>query len=198
MSMYDLNDESIKEDGGKGIFPLGISEGNYLVETTVADTKDGNKYLKFVFENKVSGTQVMRFEFDVNDPSKTAEEIAKKIKSQLARIKHIVTKYVGEGTPLPTATSFEELITKVAKLLPSERTSKIPLRVLTHYNYKDFVAIPDFVPFIELQSVSKDDTKLKISSIHKMEKDTPDEEQVSTASSPIMPDDLPADMPFLQ
>lgn len=191
--MYNLADPAIPSDGNSyEEFPLGISEGNILDAVTVdkAEEGQGSDYIKFTFKAP-NGATVNHFEFPVDE---SKEDAAKKFESQRKRLKHILSKVLAEGAAMPVGTSFVDLINKIKALCTPHCKSKT-FRILTHYNYKNYISIPPFPSFIEPDSVPADKSVLKISKAHKMVADAPagtnalQQAAQATASTPS--DDFP-------
>jgi len=194
--MYNLQNNDIKSEGGSPIFKLGISSGNELTTVEKGAASNGNTFLKFTF-TAPDETTVSHFEWPVDE---TASNAANKFKSQIARIKHILTKFIDESQ-LPVANSFDELADKVVALL-NGRTAGIKLHVKTTYTWNNFIGIPSYVPFIELDNGTPA-TKLKIKSqeeggIDKMVRDDQDSQEDVSAqlSQPVAGNISGANLPF--
>ena len=197
--MFNLQDATIKSEGGSAIFPLGISENNELtaIEKGVANNDKASVYIKFTFTH-ADGSKVYRTEFDpTGDPN-----VEKKAKSIMTRMKHIISKFVDESQ-FPVANTFEELVDKTIALL-NGKTAGVKLRVKTTYTWNDYVGIPNYVPFLEVQTDAP--TKLTIRSeadggIDKMVKDNADDQADVSAqlSAPVAagaPAQGDANLPF--
>jgi len=165
--MYNLQDNSIKSEGGKAIFPLGISENNELTSVEKGQSSNGNFFVKFTFTNDATGATVSHFEWEIDAEREGQEKAAKKFKSQVTRVKHIMTKFVDESQ-LPVANSFSEFADKIVATLAGKTEGK-KFRIKTTYTWNDFVGIPAYVPFIEDMGVSQ--SKLRITDFDKMEKE---------------------------
>jgi hypothetical protein len=170
--MLNLNDESIKTEGGNfdpsKIFGYEAVENNVitkLVENIVisgfgaiATSTTGSKYWDIQLKDSKGNEYNLR-EFDVD---MTREGWEKKQASQLKRLKHILSKFVPEGTPLPSATTFPELWIGVQKLLTANQCNTKPIRLKMVYNNKGYLTTPAYVPFMELASVPVEQSKLKL------------------------------------
>lgn len=191
--MYNLQDNSIKEEGGKAVFPLGISENNELTSVEKGTADNGNVYLKFTFTHTPDGSTTSLFEWPVDSTKDNAE---KKFKSQVTRVKHIMTKFVSEDQ-LPVASSFEEFVDKVVATLAGKTQGKA-LRMKTVVLWNDYTGIPPYVPFVEDQTVTKDASKLKITSFDKMERSNQDTTDDVTAqlSAPVASGASDENLPF--
>ena len=173
------------------IFPgPGFVENVIISSVTKELDKNQKPYLKFVFKQVDTDAELSLMEFAIEDSTGTAtqDELVKKLKSQMTRLKHIITKFYGETLPAPYGTfegiqngitSFEDLINRIIPLLPPPVLASKKFRVFTHYNYKNYLELPKFVPFMEdvtipketSNFVSKIEKTLKQGTMYKMEKD---------------------------
>lgn len=171
------------------IFPgPGFVENNVIESVKVEKDKNQNDYLKITFKNIDTGATLAMMEFAVTDDGKkTKEELAKKMDSQMKRLKHVMSKFYGDS--IPTYGTFEairngirsfgELATRIAQLLPANVLATKKFRVFVNYNYKNYISLPSFVPFMEDGAIAPADSKmipqiektLKQSTMYKMEKD---------------------------
>lgn len=178
--MYNLQDSTIQSEGnGKAIFPLGISINNELTSVEKGESSNGNNYLKFTFTAE-SGATVSHFEWEIDAQREGQEKAAKKFKSQMTRIKHLMTKFVS-AEQLPVATSFGEFADKIVATLAGKTEGK-KFRIKTTYTWNDYVGIPAYVPFIESMDVPEAQTKLRITDFDKMEKEGAEAETDVAAS----------------
>jgi hypothetical protein len=177
--MYNLNQEVSEETGN--YFSVGIHQNVALKDVTLETASNGNPYLKFHFEGE-KGEQVAHTEWPI-DPSK--ENAEKKIKNFLIRIKHICTKFVPEDAVNINAADFEGFANQVIALLkPNLNKTKVRLKLI--YNYKNYVSVPAYVPFIESMAVSEEKTRLKIDpNFDKMEKEEGDNPQLNTGGAQV-------------
>ena len=179
------------ESEGKdfNIFPgPGFVENNVIESVTVEKDKNQNDYLKVTFKNIDTGATLSMMEFAVTDDGKkTPEELAKKMDSQMKRLKHIVSKFYGANIPTygtfeairSGIRSFGELATRIAALLSPAVLQTKKFRVFVNYNYKNYISLPSFVPFMEDSAIPAEGSKfiaqiektLKQSTMYKMEKD---------------------------
>lgn len=162
--MYNLNDATIESEGKDiKIFPLGIVE-NVKIESISVDTseKSVNPFLKIIFKAE-DGSTLNMFEFEVT-PKDGEEEAAviKRMDAQKKRLVHVIKKILPEGTPLPSASSWTELITKIVASCPAPVLKAKSFRLKTVYGYTNYVSLPKYVPFMEDMSVAPEDSRLKI------------------------------------
>lgn len=169
--MLNLNDDSIKTEGGNfdpsKIFGYEVVEDNVitsLLEGVVISGFDkgtsstGSEYWDIQLTDNKGNSYNMR-EFDID---MTREHWEKKQASQLKRLKHVLSKFVPEGTPLPQAATFPELWQGVQQLLTANACNTKPIRLKLVYNNKGFLATPAYVPFMELASVPAEQSKLRL------------------------------------
>jgi hypothetical protein len=183
--MFNLQDTSLKSEGSTAVFPLGISENNELtsVEKGVSKNEAESIYLKFTFTH-ADGSKIYRMEFDPGIQAGVAptEEQKKKVVNINTRVKHILSKFV-EPSQFPVADTFEQFVDQTIAVL-NGKTAGVKLRIKTTYTWNDYVGIPNYVPFVELQS--EQPTKMRIKSIEdggidKMVKDNEDSASDVTA-----------------
>jgi len=169
--MLNLNDESIRTEGGNfdpsKIFGYEVVADNTitsLLENVViagfdtGTSSTGSAFWDVQLKDTKGNTYNMR-EFDIDQ---TRQDWEKKQASQLKRLKHVLSKFVPEGTPLPQANTFPELWTGVQQLLTANACNTKPVRLKLVYNNKGFLATPPYVPFMELGSVPVEQTGLKL------------------------------------
>lgn len=170
--MLNLNDDAILENGSSSnfnpdkIFGYEVVNNdeivktldNVLIEGFHVEQSDKGTYFDIVLkDSKGNTTNIREYEPDSN-----RDDFEKKKKSQLTRLKHIVTKFTPEGTQLPSANTFPELWQGVQQLLGQNQCNSKPVRLKLVYNDKGYLSVPKYVPFMELMSVSPDSTGLKL------------------------------------
>ena len=169
--MLNLNDDSIKTEGGNfdpsKIFGYEVVADNVitsLLENVIiagfdkGTSSTGSAFWDIQLQDSKGNTYNLR-EFDIDQ---TREHWEKKQASQLKRLKHVLSKFVPEGTPLPQAATFPELWTGVQQLLTTNACNTKPVRLKLVYNNKGYLATPPYVPFMELASVPVEQTGLKL------------------------------------
>ena len=196
MSLYQglaTNGTTYQSEGSDfTVFPgPGFVENVVISSVTKEMDKNQKPYLKITFKQTDCDAELSLMEFAV-EPSgskeMTQDELVKKLKSQMTRLKHIITKFYGESLPAPYGTfegiqngltSFEDLINRIVSLLPPQVLAAKKFRVFVHYNNKNFLELPKFVPFMEDLTipketstfVSKIEKTLKQGTMYKMVKD---------------------------
>lgn len=200
--MLNLNDEAIKQDGsGKSFDPEKIfgydvvqdDEIKSLLENVTVtgfhvEQSDKGTYFDIVLtDSKGNTTNIREYEPDAN-----RDDFEKKKKSQLTRLKHIVTKFTPEGTQLPAANTFPELWQGVQQLLGQHQCNTKPVRLKLVYNNKGYLSVPKYVPFMELMTVPATDSKLNLNpDFDNLIRQKPDAPQVATATADTASGDLP-------
>lgn len=138
---------------------------------------NGAKVLAFEFEKEVNG-EIIQFrhtEWEINDQrevesaeklydvlvsqGKTPKEskaefvnmqVDKKYNQFAARIKHIMTKYMSEeDSVIPACNSFAQFANMVSTMLTPHIDDR-KMRMICVYNYKGYITLPTFVPFLEV------------------------------------------------
>lgn len=173
--MLNLNDESIKSEGGSfdstKIFGYSVVEkvnGKDTIVRTLDNalvvgfnqgvSANGSKFWDLQMKDQNGNENNIR-EYDV-DMSRDGWQ--KKQASQLKRLKHILSKFVPEGTPLPQAQTFPELWTAIENLLKQYQCNTKPMRLKLVYNDKGYLAVPAYVPFLEPMTVAAEQSKLSL------------------------------------
>lgn len=195
--MYNL-DETVSEESSGNYFNVGIQEDVSLKEITFEEASNGNNYLKFHFEGD-NGEKLAHTEWPVNSDDQNAE---KKLKNLLIRMKHICTKFVDAEKVIINGESFQDFADKIIALLtPHLQTTKVRIKLV--YNYRNYVSLPKYVPFIEKMAVDKSASRLKLDpGFDKLEKDEgTDPVLTSTTNEPVSPKAEPKsgdseDLPF--
>lgn len=171
--MLNLNDDGIKSEGSGGnfdpskIFGFSVIEDNQIVKTLDGvlisgfDTGVSNSGSKF-FDIKLTDSNGNESNMREYEPDSSRQDYAKKCKSQQTRLKHILTKYVPEGTALPAAATFPELWEAIKGLLIANSCNTKPMRLKLVYNAKGFLTVPPYVPFLESMNVPAAETKLNL------------------------------------
>ena len=179
--MYNL-DQNVSEQSGGNFFNVGIYDNVRLTQVTVEEASNGNQYLKFHFEGE-NGEKLNHTEWPV-DPSD--QNFEKKMKNFLIRIKHISTKFVDAEKVNINAPDFDGFANQLITMLTPNLDNTL-VRVKLIYNYRNYVSLPKYVPFIESMAIAKDKTRLKIDpSFDKMEKDEGTDPVLNTGESTLV------------
>jgi len=182
--MKILVDETIKsEERSVNYVDVGIHDDMELVDIKIDVSPKGNNYIVFTF-NDPEGRVLTKTEWQPNGQEDDA--LLKKVKNQVKRIKHIMTKFMPvEDTKIEYDTEqwVKYASTVKAKLDLVKQGVKVRLKAI--YDSSNYVTLPNYTPFIERMDVDK--TTLAIQSIDKLIKDKPDNEyKVSNPLDPIM------------
>jgi len=179
--MYSL-DQSVQEESNN-YFSVGIHEAVTLKDISLETASNGNPYLKFHFEGD-KGEQVSHTEWPIASDDANFE---KKVKNFLIRIKHICTKFVPAEAVNISAPTFEDFANQVIAMV-KPNIHKTKLRIKLVYNYRNYVSIPKYVPFVEAMSVTSDKSRLKIDpGFDKMEKEDGDDPKLGNGAAPATP-----------
>jgi len=146
-----------------------------------------NKFIVFTFRNE-KGQELSHTEWEPRDEDET--RLNQKITNQIKRIKHIAKRYMPEDTFDITANDFESFALKTIQLF-GDKYKSVKVRVKVVYSFNNYTSLPNYVPFIENMTVSKDESKLEILSIDKMVRDRADYEAPT-----VNPLDKTDDLPF--
>ena len=179
-NIYDIPVEFDSESSGTSFIDVGIHENVELKKITFNTTDKGNLYLAFTFADE-DGRELSHTEWEPKD-----EDLIKfqsKTQNQIKRVHHIMTKFITKEEAHLKVSSFKEFAEAVINKLGSKFIG-IKLRLKVIYSWNDYTSLPKYTPFVELMSISKEDSKLKISSIDKMVKDNKDRE-TTTYSNPF-------------
>jgi len=198
--MLNLNDDSIKADGSGGNFdPSKIFGYSVVQDNTIINTLDnvfisgfeigqgtGSKFFDIKLKDS-NGNETNMREYE---PDPNRDDFEKKKKSQITRLKHILTKFAPEGTQLPQANTFPDLWEAVKTMLIAQQCNTKPMRLKLIYNTKGYLTIPKYVPFIESMSVPAEETKLKLTDFDQLTRPQADKPEAAMAAEPVG-DDLP-------
>jgi hypothetical protein len=178
--MFDLNDESIKSEGGSAIFNGGLAGVNIDCVLSEVKKDEASGAWDFFFTDK-SGASIKLREW-VTDTSR--QDAEKKQKSQNTRLKHILTKFLPEGAGLPTgATDSASLLALVADTLSKTAHKTTPLKVKVVFKDNGYLTFTPYVPFMALASDEKACAGLKFSSSEITERPQPSND-AAIASAP--------------
>lgn len=174
--MLNLNDEAIKSEGNGGfdtskIFGYSVVEKVDNVDNIVRTldnvvivgfnqgvSNSGSKFWDLQMKDPKGNENNCR-EYDIDT---SREHWEKKQESQLKRLKHILSKFVPEGTPLPQAATFPELWSAIEVLMKQHQCNTKPIRLKLIYNKAGYLAVPAYVPFMESMTVATEQSKLKL------------------------------------
>jgi len=174
---YNITADFDSESSGTNFMDVGIHENVELTRIVYSTTENGNQFLAFYFKDE-NGAELSHTEWEPKDKDMDLVKLQSKTQNQMKRVHHIMTKYISKDEAKLKVNSFKEFAESViSKLANNFEGVKVRIKVI--YSWNDFTSLPKYTPFIENMSISKEDSKLKISSIDKMSKDKKDRD-VST------------------
>jgi len=200
--MLNLNDDAIKSEGGSfdpsKIFGYSVVEKVDGVDTIVrtldnvviagfnqAVSAQGSNFWDIQLKD-INGNETNMREYDID---KTRDNWEKKQASQLKRLKHILSKFVPEGTALPQAATFPELWTAIEGLMKTHQCNTKPVRLKLIYNDKGYLEVPKYVPFMESMTVAATGSKLQLKgdfdSLVRPSADKPEAAMAETSDQPL-------------
>lgn len=201
--MYNVNKNINSEGSNINFLDVGIHENVLMTGIEYKVSPEGNEFMVLTFEK--DGKVVTHTEWRPKDDD--PDKLDNKTANQIKRVKHIVTKFIPEETYEFEVNTFKEFCDKTISMLDGKYENK-PVRIKVIYNYSNYTALPNYVPFIESMEVPKEESKLSILSIDKMTKDRADSEPVAQAnpfetttddvnpSEPVTPDSEQDELPF--
>lgn len=171
---YIINKTVNSEGRQRNFIDVGIHDDVELISIEYKISPNGNKFLVFTFTK--DGKVLTHTEYEPKD--KNGVILEDKRKNQMVRLKHIATKYIKEDDFIIEVMddNFEEFCKQYIKLL-GEKYKGVKVRIKVILSDKNYTSLPRYVPFIERMDV--EETKLEITSIDKMTKDSPDKVEVT-------------------
>lgn len=179
--MYTVNKNIDSESNATNFIDVGIHENVELIEVRFDKSPKDNHFLAFKFKDS-KGKELSHTEWEPVDPD--SKKLADKIVNQTKRVKHIATKFVTEDDFTFDATDFQDFAHKTISVLTGKFEGK-KVRIKVVYSWNNFTSLPNYVPFIESMSIPKEQSKLEITSIDKMTKDSPDSEKRVIGDNPF-------------
>jgi hypothetical protein len=171
--MYDLTINIETEQSGLSFVPTGIQENLRLAKPdgtypiTYEKSKGNSEFIAFNFLNE-EGQTFVHTEWlpKSDDPSILSKKEANLVK----RLLHIGRKLVDANAFKQIKTeSFELLAKSYINIIGNNYKGKL-FRGKIVYNNKNFTTFPNYVPFLELMSVPKEESNLKMSNDDKVVK----------------------------
>jgi hypothetical protein len=203
--MYNVNKNINSEGSNVSFLDVGIHENVLLTNVEYKLSPEGNEFMVFTFDKE--GKAVTHTEWRPKDQD--LDKLENKTANQIKRVKHIVTKFIPDELYEFEAKSFKEFCEKTILMLGEKYKGKL-VRMKVIYNYSNYTALPNYVPFIETMDITADKSKLSILSIDKMTKDRADQESFARTNpfdtTPVTnpggaltentPTTTPSDLPF--
>lgn len=183
MARFDMTPDVPQEGNGSSYLEPGIYENIVLSDVVYKETDNGNKFIAFYFKDE-NGNTVPKTEWEPRE----GDNIETKVNNQLARIKHIAVNsgIMSKDEFVFKAENFEQLAKQVEEKLRAKKDKwdSHKLRIKVVYDFNNYTTLPSYTKFAWLESmdVPKDQSKVKILPIDKMERDVPDEEPQSNGN----------------
>lgn len=179
--LYSVTAEIQKQDTGRKYMEPGIHDNTDLVNVEYKKTDKGSELIAFNFLN-AHNEQFAHTEWKVM-PHKDIATMSEKesdlyvrlVTAQIRRINKIITTFISEEKMREVkGTTFEEFCLNTIKAL-GEANKGIKIRIKVVYDKRNFTALPSYTNYewIELMTVPKSESKIKILGKDKMEKDVP-------------------------
>lgn len=179
--LYSVTPDLQKKDVSNRYMGVGIHENSELVSLEYKVTEKGSEFFAFYFENelneKLSHTEwKVSLKKDLNEMNdKESKMYFSLVTSQIKRINAIVTTFITEEEfRLVKGNTFEEFALNTIKAL-GDKYKGVKLRIKVIYDKRNFTALPSYTNYdwIELMTIPKEESKIKILAKDKMAKDAP-------------------------
>lgn len=175
--LYNIDETNELKDQGGSFVDAGIIENLELDRIEVKESKNSNKFMCFYFKD-LSGAEVPKTEWEPKDED--PEKLKGKISKQMTRIHHML---VASGILTKEelnikAASFEDFGNQLVKVV-GDKAKGVKLRAKVVYDDNNFTTLPNYTKYIwiEPMSVTKEESKIRVLSIDKMERVKPDAEK---------------------
>ena len=172
----------------------GIHDNCSLDRAEYGKSERGNEFLAFYFKDP-NGSIVSKTEWPVRmpeplsglspeqytqDDSKEKDMYESMSLNQMARIKHICVDsgYITNEAFVFEATTFQEFAETVVKLLEAVDAKDKKVRIKVVYDRNNFTSLPSYTRYVWIESmdIAKEDSKIRILSIDKMQRTQADQE----------------------
>jgi hypothetical protein len=181
--LYSVTADIQKKDVSNRYMGVGIHENCELTSIEYKKTDKGSEFIAFYFENelkeKLSHTEwrVMPTK-DINTMSeKESKTYFSLVTGQIRRLNAIATTYISEEAFRKVqGATFESFCNNVITAIGNSYKG-VKVRIKVVYDKRNFTALPSYTNYewIELMTVSKEDSKIKILAKDKMTKSAPKE-----------------------
>lgn len=168
--LYRIDENTPNANNKPSFIQAGIQENLELIEIKNEISPTGRLFLAFTFQNsngdKLTET-LWETHFDVPFEQMTSEEQRKKINwinNQMAKLKQIVTPYIGER--VIEGGNFEKVAKDIILMLKDSYKGKL-VRIKAVYTKnkdgREFVTLPTWADklFIESMDISKEESKIR-------------------------------------
>ena len=181
--LYAIDNTNELKDQGGSFVDAGIIENLELDRIESKESKNGNKFFVFTFKD-LSGSEVPKTEWQPkagDDPS----VLKGKINKQMTRIHHmLVASGILTNEELNIkAESFEDFGAQLIRVV-GDKAKGVKIRAKVVYDDNNFTTLPNYTKYIwiEPMTIVKEESKIRVLSIDKMERVQPDSEEKSKAN----------------
>lgn len=210
--LYSVTPDLQKKDISNRYMGVGIHENSEIVSVEYKKTDKGNEFFAFYFENelkeKLSHTEwKVTLKKNLNDMTEKESKIYfSLVTGQIKRINEIVTTFISEEKfRTVKGNSFEEFALNTIKAL-GDSYKGVKVRIKVIYDKRNFTALPSYTNYdwIELMTVPKEQSKIKILAKDKMAKSAPSyleganevKNEIIEIDSKVPSDTTEDDLPF--
>lgn len=185
MALYDMNKKVPKEGNGSAYLEPGIYENIVLKDVVATQSPNGNPFLAFYFSDE-NGNVVPKTEWQPN-----GDNVETKVENQMKRVKHIAVNsgLLTEEEFIFQAEDFEDFTKKIEEKLKSKKDkwNDCKLRIKVVYDWNNYTTLPNYTKYtwLENMQIPREQSKIKILGIDKMERDVPDTTADTSQQSPF-------------
>jgi hypothetical protein len=178
--LYAIDNTNELKDQGGSFVDAGIIENLELDRIESKESKNANKFLCFYFKD-LSGAEVPKTEWQPKSrDGEDAAVLKGKINKQMTRVHHmLVASGILTNEELNIkAESFEDFGTQLIRVV-GDKAKGVKIRAKVVYDDNNFTTLPNYTKYIwiEPMTVSKEESKIRVLSIDKMERVQPDSEK---------------------
>ena len=179
--LYSVTAEIQKQDTGRKYMEPGIHDNTDLVNVEYKKTDKGSELIAFNFVNELNEQfahtewKVMPHKDIATMSEKESDLYIRLVTAQIRRINKIITTFISEEKMREVkGVTFEEFCVNTIKALGNANKG-VKIRIKVVYDKRNFTALPTYTNYewIELMTVPKSESKIKILGKDKMEKDIP-------------------------
>ena len=181
--LYSVTADIQKKDISNRYMGVGIHENSELTSIEYKKTDKGSELIAFYFENELK-EKLSHTEWRVM-PTKNINTMSEKesktyfslVTGQIRRLNAIATTFISEEAfRAVKGNTFEEFCTNVIKAI-GDSYKGVKVRIKVVYDKRNFTALPSYTNYdwIELMTISKEASKIKILAKDKMTKSAPKE-----------------------
>lgn len=175
--LYAIDNTNELKDQGGSFVDAGIIENLELDRIESRESKNGNKFLCFYFKD-LSGAEVPKTEWQPKDTGEPTV-LKGKINKQMTRVHHmLVASGILTNEELNIkAESFEDFGTQLIRVV-GDKAKGVKIRAKVVYDDNNFTTLPNYTKYIwiEPMTIIKEESKIRVLSIDKMERVQPDQD----------------------